>query len=50
MKEEKLEPKVSFGAVFASFFKKNKLGSTVYIIIPLGRIQLQKCSLSLLMT
>jgi PAT family beta-lactamase induction signal transducer AmpG len=27
-KEEKsLEPKVSFGAVFASFFKKNKLGS-----------------------
>jgi PAT family beta-lactamase induction signal transducer AmpG len=25
-KEEIVEPKVSFGAVFASFFKKNKLG------------------------
>jgi PAT family beta-lactamase induction signal transducer AmpG len=38
-KEEKsLEPKVSFGAVFASFFKKNKLGCTsLYIIVPFGR-------------
>jgi PAT family beta-lactamase induction signal transducer AmpG len=32
--EKSLEPKVSFGAVFASFFKKNKLGSYWPLLFP----------------
>jgi PAT family beta-lactamase induction signal transducer AmpG len=41
-RKKSLEPKVSFGAVFASFFKKNKLGSYWLYYYSVGRIPVTK--------